>query len=262
MGGGRARSTWVRKAAPRALLLLAFVLPLFPSKKTFSSPSSSSPPGVTPITGTWHAALVPTSEYPVWFDVRISAAKGGTLSGAIVNGAVETPLSSVSWDGTTLVLAIASDDMTITAARSGDALEGTYRRTVISGLAEIPFTASRTPPQQPPAPADGKSLAGPWAFEVGEAPGKIEKLTGVFTQKGAALTGTLLSGTGDSGALHGWFDGERMLLTAFDGVHVYRYDGELLPDGTLAGEFRSRTSPPVSWKASRLDPKAAAAPPR
>jgi len=204
--------------------------------------------------GLWHAALVPTSEYPVTFDVRIAAGKGGKLSGALVNAGVESPLSSVTWDGATLVLAIASYDMTITAAKTGDALEGTYRRTVISGVAEVPFTASRTMPPLPPAPSNGKSLAGSWAVEVGGAPGKVEKLTGVFAQKGAALTGTLFSTTGDHGALHGWFDGERMLLTVFDGVHVDRYDGEILPDGTLAGEVRSGTKPPVSWRASRTSP--------
>jgi thiol-disulfide isomerase/thioredoxin len=242
-----------RLASPLALLLLASAPALLPSKKSLSSPS----PGITPLSGVWHAALVPTTEHPVSFDVRISAGKGGALSGAIVNGAVETPLSSVTWDGTTLTLAIASYDMTITATRAGDSLAGTYRRTVIGGVAELPFSASRTAPPVPAAPRDGKTLAGSWAFEVGVAPGKVDRLTGVFAQRGAALTGTLLSTTGDYGALHGWFDGARMLLTVFDGVHVYRYDGELLPDGSLAGDFRSRTSPPVPWRASRLDAKAA-----
>ena len=148
--------------------------------------------------------------------------------------------------------------MTITATRKGDTLEGTYRRVVIAGLAEVPFTASRTPPPLPPAPKDGKSLEGTWGVEVGAAPGKVEKLTGVLSQKGAVLTGTLLSVAGDYGALHGWFDGERMVLTVFDGVHVYRYDAEVLPDGSLAGEYRSRVSPPVPWRAVRLDAKAAA----
>jgi thiol-disulfide isomerase/thioredoxin len=239
-------------------VLVALVLALLPSKKIFSSPDPPPATGVAPLTGVWHAALVPTSEYPVYFDVRISAPKGGALSGAIVNGSVETPFSSVSWDGSTLTLAIAAYDMTITATRAGDSLRGTYRRTVVSGVAEVPFEASRTAPPLPPA-AKGATLAGSWGVEVGEAPGKIERLTGVFAQAGAALTGTLLSITGDYGALHGWFDGERMMLTVFDGVHVYRYDGELLPDGTLAGEYRSRTSPPVPWRAKRLDAKAAAA---
>ena len=214
---------------------------------------------MTPLTGTWYAALVPTSEYPVNFELRVSAGKGGALSGAIVNAGVETPFSSVGWDGTTLTLAIAAYDMTIAATRTGDSLQGVYRRTVIGGVAEVPFEASRTAPPLPAAPKDGATLAGSWGVEVGEAPGKVDRLTGVFAQKGAALTGTLLSITGDYGALHGWFDGERLMLTVFDGVHVYRYDGEVLPDGTLAGEYRSRTSPPVPWRARRLDAKAAAA---
>ncbi len=207
--------------------------------------------------GLWHAALVPSPDFPVFFDVRIDS-KAGKLSGALVNAGVESPLSSVAWDGTTLVLEIASYDMTITAVRKGEAFEGTYRRTVIGGLAEVPFRASRTAPPSPAAPKDGKSLAGTWGFEVGAAPGKVEKLTGVFAQKGVAMAGTLLSTTGDYGGLHGWFDGETMVLTVFDGVHVYRYDGELLPDGSLAGEYRSRVSPPVPWRAVRLDAKAAA----
>ena len=140
--------------------------------------------------------------------------------------------------------------MTITAEPRATPLAGTYAARDRGGLAEVPFAASRTAPALPPAPKAGKSSPGRGASRSETAPGKVDRLTGVFAQKGAALTGTLLSITGDYGGLHGWFDGERMVLTVFDGVHVYRYDGELLPDGTLAGEYRSRTSPPVPWRAS------------
>jgi thiol-disulfide isomerase/thioredoxin len=67
----------------------------------------------------------------------------------------------------------------------------------------------------------------------------------------------MLSTTGDYGPLHGTFDGERLVLMVFDGVHVYRFEGELLPGGGLAGEFRSRANPPVSWQAKKLDAAAA-----
>ena len=107
------------------------------------------------------------------------------------------------------------------------------------------------------APKGGTSVNGSWGVELGD--GKhLEKLTGVFRQKGGVVTGTFLSTTGDYGALHGTFDGERLVLTVFDGVHVTRFDGELLPDGGLAGEYRSRTNPPVSWRGKRLDASAAA----
>ena len=176
-----------------------------------------------------------------------------------MNAGVETPFSSVAWDGTTLTLAIARvrhDDHGLSRGRRPG--RARTARTVIGGVAEVPFAASRTAPPFRRPRRTGRPSPGRGAFEIGEAPGKIDRLTGVFAQKGAALTGTLLSITGDYGALHGWFDGERMVLTVFDGVHVYRYDGELLPDGTLAGEYRSRTSPPVPWRARRLDAKAAA----
>lgn len=254
--GACRRVSAAARIGPLALLLAATLLPLLPSKKSLSSPVPS--PGGTPLTGTWHAALVPTPEYPVLFDVRI-VAKGKGLAAFLVNGAVEVPFTSVLWDGTTLTLELAHYDARIVATRAGGELAGRYLRTVVSGVADVPFRASRTPPPLPPAPPAGRTAAGAWGFEVAAPNGGIDRLLGTFVQRGAALTGTLASVTGDQGPLHGWFDGERLLLTVFDGVHVYRYDGELLPDGTLAGEHRSRTAPPVSWRARRLDEAAAAA---
>ncbi len=190
------------------------------------------------------------------FDVRI-AARGKGLAAFLVNGALETPFTAATWDRTTLTLELAHDEAKVVATRKGGALAGRYTRTTASGVDEVPFAASRTAPPLPAAPADAKTIAGSWGFEMETAPASVEKLTGVFRQRGAALTGTLLSLTGDYGALHGWFDGERLFLTVFDGVHVCRFDGELLPDGTLAGDYRSRTSPPVSWRARKLEGAAA-----
>ena len=51
---------------------------------------------------------MPSSDYPVLFDLRIAARRDGSLAGSIVNGSVETPLSSVTWDGSTLLLEIDS----------------------------------------------------------------------------------------------------------------------------------------------------------
>jgi thiol-disulfide isomerase/thioredoxin len=234
-------------------LLLAFALPLLPSKKIFSSPSSS--PVATPV-GLWHAALVPTPQFPVLFDLRI-VAKGKGLAAFLVNGAIEAPFTSAAWDGTTLTLELAHYDARIVATKTADGFEGHFTRVVAAGIADVPFTASRVAPAAPAPSAGSASLAGSWGFEMGAAPGAVERLTGVFTQNGAALAGTLLSVTGDYGALHGWFDGERFLLTEFDGVHVYRFDGEILPDGSLAGEFRSRTNPPAPFRALRLESAAA-----
>jgi thiol-disulfide isomerase/thioredoxin len=229
--------------------MVQFALSLLLSKHLlFSSPPA-------PI-GLWHAELIPSAEHEVFFDVKI-AGKGSGLSAWLLNGTSEIPFTSAAWDGAKLTLELANYDAKIVAEVKAGRLEGGYTRVVATGLAEVPFHASRKAPLPAPAPKGGPSIDGSWGVEMGDGR-NIEKLTGVFRQKGSAVTGTFLSTTGDYGALHGTFDGERLVLSVFDGVHVYRYDAELLPDGTLAGEYRSRTNPPVSWRGKRLDTVSAA----
>ncbi|MCM3878019.1 MAG: TlpA family protein disulfide reductase [Thermoanaerobaculia bacterium] len=243
-----------------ASLAFAAALFLFPSKRIFSSPlplslskrilSSPAVPAPAPV-GLWHAALVPSEGHEVFFDLKI-ARKGAVLSAALVNDRAEFAFTSASWDGTELTLELANYDARIVAEVKSGRLEGGYKRVVAAGLAEVAFRATRKPRATVVAPKGGASLEGSWGVEMIDGR-KTEKLTGVFRQKGSAVTGTFLSTTGDYGSLHGSFDGEQLVLTVFDGVHVYRFDAELLPDGTLAGEYRSRSNPPVPWRGRRLD---------
>jgi len=216
---------------------------------SFSRNLPAAPPAA--LLGLWHAELVPSADHEVFFDVRI-AANGSGLSASLLNGTSEIPFTSAAWDGVKLTLELANYDAKIVAEVKAGRLEGGYTRVVATGLAEVPFRASRKAPPPAPATKGGASIDGSWGVEMGDGR-NVEKMTGVFRQKGSAVTGTFLSTTGDYGALHGTFDGERLVLSVFDGVHVYRYDAELLPDGTLAGEYRSRTNPPVSWRGKRLD---------
>ena len=240
------------------LAVLVLSLPLLPSKKSSAAPpatqASVKKASEAPV-GLWHAALVPSEGHEVFFDVKISARGSGAtagLSAVLVNDRTEFAFTTASWDGTRLVLELANYDARIVAEMKGEKLEGGYTRVVAAGLAEVPFRASRESPAPVTAPKAGATLSGSWGVELLDGK-KTEKLTGVFRQKGSSVTGTFLSTTGDYGSLHGTFDGEALVLTVFDGVHVYRFDAELLPDGTLAGEYRSRTNPPVSWRGKRLD---------
>ena len=146
--------------------------------------------------GLWHAALLPTPEYPVLFDLRI-ASKGKGLAAFLVNGEAEVPIASSGWDGTTLTLELAGDGGKIVARRKGEGLAGRLVRAAASGAAELPFTASRRPRAVPAASGHGKTLAGSWSFEVALPPGPFETWTGALAQKGAALTGSLVSAAGD-----------------------------------------------------------------
>ena len=183
-------------------------------------------------------------------------AKGSGLSASLWNGASEIPFTSAAWDGKTLTLELAHYDAKVVAERKGEGLEGGYMRVIATGLAEVPFRASRKATAVP-APKGGASLDGSWGVEMGDGR-SIEKMTGVFRQKGGAVTGTFLSTTGDYGALHGTFDGERLVLSVFDGVHVYRFDAELLRTAASpANTVRARIRPSRGAR-RRLDAAAAA----
>jgi len=200
--------------------------------------------------GLWHAKLSPTESHPVEFQVRI-AKKGSALSATLINGTASEPFSGVRWDGSTLTLEMAHYDAKIVASPKGEGLEGSFTRIVASGTREFPFSASRKAPPAPAVKKRGVSVAGTWAVEIAREGGKSESVVALFSQKGTAVTGTMATSSGDYGPLHGTFDGERLVLSVFNGVFVYRFTAELLPDGTLAGEFRAGKSPPADWKGTK-----------
>lgn len=209
-----------------------------------------------PPTGLWHATLEPVTGLEIAFDIRV-AAKGKTLSGAIVNGSTESRFTSVSWDGESLVLDMAHYDGRLVAWRDGENLGGTFTRATATGKFEVPFRAVRTAPTVSTPPKDAPVLTGEWGVEMGEGE-KASRLLGAFRQDGGKATGTLLSTTGDFGPMHGTWDGTNLVLTIFDGIFIYRLDGTLGEGGSLSGTFRSRSGVPTPWKGQRLDAAGAA----
>jgi len=140
--------------------------------------------------GLWHAELIPSAGHEVFFDLKI-ATKGAGLSAVLVNDRAEFAFTSASWDGTKLTLDLANYDARIVAEMRGGRLEGGYTRVVAAGLAEVPFRASRKARPLVARPKGGASLDGSWGVEMIDGK-KTEKLTGVFRQKGSAVTGTFL----------------------------------------------------------------------
>ncbi len=222
-------------------MLAATLLPILMAAAGASAP---------PPAGLWHAALVPAAGVEVAFDLRVDS-RGGRLSALLVNGGDERPFTSAAWDGETLTLDLAHLDGRLTARRSGSGLEGLYRRTTSAGTIEVPFRASREAPAPPKAPGGAASVGGEGGIDMGQGQ-DASKVLGTFRQAGGRVSGTVLEETGDWGPLHGSWDGRRLVLTEFDGIHVYRMTAELAADGTLRGEFRSRSSDPVPWTGRRV----------
>jgi hypothetical protein len=204
-------------------------------------------------TGLWYGRLSPTEDNPVEFQIRVSK-HGKGFAAELINGAAKVSLTGAAWDGEKLTLEMARDDARIVARPKGGDLEGTFVRIVPTGRQEIPFAASRRAPAPTPVRKAGVSVTGRWVVEIARPGSSPERVAAHLKQKGTVVTGTMAAASGAYGPLHGTFDGEQLVLMAFNGVFVYRFSAELLPDGMLAGEFRSGKNPPVDWTASRPAP--------
>ena len=220
------------------------------------APALSATSPAPPPAGRWYATLKPAEGLEIGFGIRVDA-KGGTLSGALVNGASESRFTSVSWDGGTLTLALDHYDGRLDARRDGDRLTGTFSRATPTGKIEAPFVATRTAPAVPRPAKGAPAVVGDWGVEMGEGE-KAQKLLATFRQDGGRAAGTLLGSTGDYGPMNGTWDGKALSLTVFDGVFIYRLDGTLDAAGSLSGTFRTRSGASTPWTAKRLDAASAA----
>jgi thiol-disulfide isomerase/thioredoxin len=208
-----------------------------------------------PPVGTWYAALVPTEGHEVSFGLQLER-KGKDLSAALVNGSIESPFTSAAWTDGSLTLEMQHLDGKLTARLEGERLVGSYVRIGAAGAVEIPFVATRRPPAESVPPKGAPAIDGEWGISLGTGE-RSERLLGVFRQAKGRVIGSALSASGDYGPLHGSWDGERLVLTTFDGFFVYRFEARRQKDGSLAGEFRSRAAAPIPWTAVKLDGKGA-----
>ncbi|HET8945403.1 MAG TPA: TlpA disulfide reductase family protein, partial [Candidatus Polarisedimenticolia bacterium] len=74
---------------------------------------------------------------------------------------------------------------------------------------------------------------------------------GEFERKGRALLGTFLTPTGDYRYLEGDYGDGVLRLSCFDGGHAFLFVARAQADGSLAGDFWSRTASHETWRATR-----------
>lgn len=94
-------------------------------------------------------------------------------------------------------------------------------------------------------------LSGEWATQFGLDRDEPTKAIGEFQQQGNHLAGTFRTETGDYRFLEGTVQGRKFWLSCFDGSHAYLFSGNIQPDGSLQGEFRSGTHYRTLWGARR-----------
>ncbi|OIQ36244.1 MAG: alkyl hydroperoxide reductase [Bacteroidetes bacterium MedPE-SWsnd-G1] len=91
---------------------------------------------------------------------------------------------------------------------------------------------------------------GKWSFKFDEDPAEKKKIA-VFKTEDGILKGTLLTPTGDYRFLEGTSDDGAFKLYAFDGNHMYIFEGKLTDNETLTGEYWSGKTAYKTFTATR-----------
>lgn len=195
--------------------------------------------------GPWRAVLqLPGGDLP--FGMSVSARDGKPLV-TLINGNSQVEVTEITVQDDALVMLMPGFENRIDARIEDGVINGTLTMVKTGGkLQKIPLVAThgqawrffeqpatRTNPQQ--------SIAGRWAITFGP-PEKPSPAVGEFIQQGSRIFGTVMTPTGD----HRYLDGElrdgELLLSKFDGGHVFLYRGKLQADGSLQGKFFSGTA--------------------
>ncbi|HNR21874.1 MAG TPA: TlpA disulfide reductase family protein [Steroidobacteraceae bacterium] len=203
-------------------------------------PADAPPVEDSVLAGQYRATLqLPGGELPFGFElVRL----GDRNLIYLQNGAERLAVEDVTLAGDTLEARMPGYENRISAKAEGAALRGELLLVKRGGANQvIPFIAERGVTHRffaTPAASAG-SVSGRWAVTFAEADGKTSPGVAEFRQEGAAVTGTILTPTGDHRYLAGEMRGNELYLSTFDGAHAYLYRAQLAADDTLAGTFWS-----------------------
>ncbi len=206
--------------------------------------------------GLWRVEFtVPGGMLPVGLELVRS---GGQLRAAFINGEERVVVPRVAETPDTLILDFPAFNSRLQAGWDGQSLRGTLTLVRRGGeMQEIqlrarPATEYRFVPPQAQADID---VSGRWRVSFTDDQGEQTPAVGEFRQAGNQVQGTFLTATGDYRYLAGEVIGNQMLLSTFDGAHLFLFAAELDDDGQLRGDFWSSIHWHETWIAER-DPEA------
>jgi thiol-disulfide isomerase/thioredoxin len=96
-----------------------------------------------------------------------------------------------------------------------------------------------------------QNSTGRWQVAFTRANGTDRPAIAEFQQKGSALTGTFLTPSGDYRFLEGIVNGDRLLLSCFDGSHAYLFSATINGNEIKNGVFYSSAAPAEKWRATK-----------
>lgn len=94
-------------------------------------------------------------------------------------------------------------------------------------------------------------ISGKWSTNFYDKEGKPYEAVGKFTQEGHKVLGTFLTTTGDYRYLEGHIKDDLLQLSCFDGNHLFLFEGQIMGDSIVSGEFWHGKNTYETWKAGK-----------
>jgi peroxiredoxin len=188
--------------------------------------------------GTYRAVLqTPGGELPFGLEL---AQKDGKPVGYLINGQEKLQLTDVKISGSHLEIAMPGYLNVLKADATGNELQGEVFLVKLNEKNQhVPLRATLGEDYRffKAGAGDKADVSGRWAVK--------------FIQSHDAVSGTILTTTGDHRYLAGQVKGDELYLSTFDGAHVFLYKAKIGKDGNLDGDWWSGLAYHEKWIAKR-----------
>jgi thiol-disulfide isomerase/thioredoxin len=212
-----------------------------------------------PQTGLWRIAMAsPGGELP--FNLELTANPDSlTYTATILNGTERLVMDTVTVSGDSLRIPIGIFEAEIVAKISAEKWTGYWKkRRKGTEYVRMNLVAQHSDSQRfinkNNVPIATNNVSGNWSTTFVSDAGDTTVAVGVFEQKGQNLTGTFLTPSGDYRYLQGNVFGDSLMLSCFDGSHVFLFKANI-QDKKMVGSFWSNIVSHERWTAT-FDPKA------
>lgn len=207
--------------------------------------------------GVWRASLAsPGGELPFGLEIKPNA-DSTTFTVHVLNADERLQMDTTTVEGDSVRIPMRLFEAEIVAKISDKTLTGYWRRKrSADSYVSLPFRATLGEQYRfvPDADSAPQQVAGKWATEF-VADQDTTLAVGIFEQMGNRVKGTFLTPTGDYRYLDGNVVGDSLLLSTFDGTHVFLFKAKISAAG-LSGRFYAGASAAYERMEATLNPNA------
>ena len=221
--------------------VLAVLTVLFScSSMSPDTPDTSLQPGV------WRATLsIQGQELPFNFEVTSDSLQ--TTRMYILNADERILLDDITFHNDSVTIPLHIFDASIVAKIDDKKLSGFFIKHYDEG-SEIPFQAIANTKERFLVPISNTVTSDfNGRYSVRFFGQDTTEAVGIFKQTGDSVTGTFLTTTGDYRYLQGNVINDTLLLSAFDGNHVYLFKATKETDGAISGRYYSGKKVSKEW---------------